>query len=205
MKYLYKGEFDLIVWVSPTFQLQQMTFDLPNGTGLVIIPEFRLEVITCLFQFMGSINLGKLEHEKKRALLIFDDIGVLGRKNKFADQLDKVACVARHYGISFLECTQRPTLLSPGLRSQMDCLLLFAEQNPQERTNLARSFGFGNTKEWLATFDEHTSEPFSFIGIRNIYGKNVFFDFNGEIPIVQKKQKTLLGKRKISDATTLDS
>jgi hypothetical protein len=183
LKYFYKGSFDFIVWISPTFHLQEMTLNIPDSTGIVVFSEWKSEIITSLFHYMNERNKGDRQGrpEKESCLLVLDDVGLLGKKGQLSEQLDMIAFTSRHYGISLIEMAQRISLLSTGVRSQLDALLLFKEQNPQERVNLFRSFGFWDKKTYFRTIDQYTEEKYSFVGIRNQAGRYYLFDLNGEI------------------------
>ena len=113
LKYFYKGSFDLIVWISPTFQLQEMCLNIPDHTGLVVFTEWRPEIITALYTYMKQRKLLHLDDPnrtpKEQCLLILDDVGLLGKKGKLSEQLDRIAIDSRHYGISLI---QRSTLIS---------------------------------------------------------------------------------------------
>ena len=106
--------------------------------------------------------------------------GLQAKKGRLSDQLDQIAFTSRHYGVSLIEMTQRITSLSTSVRSQLDALIMFREENPLERQNLFRNFGFGeNKKEWFRVVDNKTAEKYSVIGIRNDAGHFRFFDLNG--------------------------
>ena len=51
LKHFYKGMFDFIVWISPTFQLQAMTLNLEDHTGVVVFSEWRPEIISSLYRY----------------------------------------------------------------------------------------------------------------------------------------------------------
>lgn len=182
LRYFYKGSFDFIVWISPTFELQDVFGDIPDKTGIVVFPEWRFEIVEALFAYMKMRNQGKTKNDvKETCLLVLDDVGALAQKGSLSEQLSKIAFTSRHFQISMIEITQRITLVSPGVRSQMNALLMFAEQNLQERTNLFRNFGFCEKKTFFDTFDRETDEKYSFIGIRNIGGRFCFFNLDGQV------------------------
>lgn len=189
LKYFYKGSFDFIVWISPTFQLQEMCLNIPDHTGIVVFSEWRPEIITALFSYMEERNSGDREgRSKEQCLLILDDVGLLGQKGRLSQQLDNIAYTSRHYGISTIEIAQRITLLTTSVRSQLDCLLLFREQNPNERVNLFRSFGMCNRDEFFRVFDKYTDEKYAYVGIRNEAGRLFFFTLeDGEIPVTKSR------------------
>ena len=100
LKHFYKGMFDFIVWISPTFQLQAMTLNLEDHTGIVVFTEWRYEIILTLFAYLNERNKGDRDgREKEQCLLILDDVGLKGKRGKLSEQLDEIAFVSRHYGV----------------------------------------------------------------------------------------------------------
>jgi hypothetical protein len=184
LKHYYKGFFDFVVWISPTFMLQSMCLNIEDQTGIVVFTEWKFEVIQSLFSYMYQRNFGnRQDRPLEHCLLILDDVGLAAKKGGLADQLDTVALIARHYKISLIIMTQRSTLLTTNMRSQMDAIIMFREENPRERINIYASFGFWDKerkKEWFDVIDRNTSEKYSAIGIRNDGGHFSFFDINGE-------------------------
>ena len=111
-------------------------------------------------------------------------IGSLGKEGKLAVQMNDLSYIVRHLNISIIECAQRICLLSTGLGSQGNFYIFFAEQNPQERTNIQRRISSGKRTikskeenfEWFWNiFDRETDQLRSWIGIRTIGGRNFFF------------------------------
>jgi len=86
---------------------------------------------------------------KEQCLLVLDDVGLLAKKGRLSEQLDNIAFTSRHYGISTIEMAQRISLLTTSMRSQLDCLLLFKEQNPQEKVNYSEVLVFVIEKHFL--------------------------------------------------------
>ena len=203
LKYFYRGSFDFVVWVSPTFQLQEMCLDILDHTGILVFSEWRPEIITSLYQYMNERNQGDRQgRPKEHCLLILDDVGLLAKRGRLSEQLDNIAFTSRHYGISTIEIAQRITLLTTSVRSQLDALLMFQEQNPQERINMYKSFGFCDKKLFNKIFDQHTEEEYSYIGIRNKAGRLYYFTLDGEIPIPKDNQSRT---SRTSDRTTRTS
>jgi len=192
LKHFYKGRFDFIVWISPTFQMQTMCLNIEDSTGVCVFSEWRPEILHSLFYYMGLRNSGEREgREKEQCLLILDDVGLQGKKGRLSDQLDQIAFTSRHYGVSLIEMTQRITSLSTSVRSQLDALIMFREENPLERMNLWKNFGFGNEEDesetekemkrkFFRTINSKTREKYGVVGIRNLGGHFHFFDLNGQ-------------------------
>lgn len=134
------------------------------------------------------VPLHVLEELWERAVLVDSGRRGFAKKGRLSDQLDQIAFTSRHYGVSLIEMTQRITSLSTSVRSQLDALIMFREENPLERQNLFRNFGFGeNKKEWFRVVDNKTAEKYSVIGIRNDAGHFRFFDLNGSQQEEEKK------------------
>ena len=119
--------------------------------------------------------------EDHHVLLIFDDIGSLGKEGKLGIQLANLSFIVRHLNVSIIELAQRVTLLSTGLSSQADFWIFFCEQNPNERINIYRRIAFCDKKIFWNIFDRETSQVRSWIGIRKVHGRNYFFNGNGFI------------------------
>ena len=202
LKSVWKQKFNMIVIVSPTFALQDLSDEITDGRGIIVFSEFR----PCIIRELEAFQIEKIEERKRilqnhldgycyekipephHVLLIFDDIGTLGKEGKLAAQMNNLSFIVRHRNISIIECAQRICLLSTGLGSQGDFYIFFAEQNPQERTNIQRRMGFGKRTiksknknvEWFWNiFDRETDQLRSWIGIRTIGGRNFFFNQHG--------------------------
>ena len=207
LRYFYNDSFDFIIWISPTFMLQASGQEFSNEMAqrLIVFSEWRPEIITALFSYMSSRNLNKKKEDKEHCLLVLDDVGLMGKKGKLSDQLDDIAFISRNYQISMIEIAQRITLVTTSVRSQLDALLLFREQNPQERANLFRSFGFCDRKTFFDTIDYNTEEKYSWIGIRNLAGTLLFFDLNGEIHDSTRGHRGRVRDIRTSDRSTRGS
>jgi len=119
-------------------------------------------------------------------LLVFDDIGSAGKQGKLAEQLADLSYIVRHLHVSIVELAQRIGLLGTGLSSQANFWIFFCEQNPNERSNIQKRVAFGKSNdkkcvEFWTIFDRETYELRSWIGIRNIGGRNFFFNSEGFI------------------------
>jgi hypothetical protein len=160
----------------------QDTFKGLDLTGVICFPEWRPIIIESLYAYMNERNTGDRQGRKKEhTLLILDDVGLQGKKGLLSEQLDKICFTSRHYGVSVIELGQRISLFTTSFRSQADALLMFREDNPNERINIFKSFGFCEKKQFFNIIDRETEQKYSFIGIRNDGGHLKFFDLDGEI------------------------
>jgi hypothetical protein len=163
---MWKFKFDIIVWISPTYWMQEHK-GITNGQGIVVFDKLNIENLRMLIEHQASRN-AKLEGKKKeRMLLILDDNGTQTRKLlKEGGELDQMICRIRHYKVNIIQLAQRYTQLSPTLRSQAKFLILFAESNPQERRNLWSYHGFLDQRIFLDTIDKKTKGKYNWIGIK---------------------------------------
>jgi hypothetical protein len=190
LKSVWKKRFDMIIFISPTFSLQNVSTEI-DGQGIIIIPEWRSCLIEELIEMQRDqiemVNEAKLQDPPvhipyREVLMVFDDIGSLGKEGKLSLQMANLAFVVRHYHVNIIELAQRTTLLSCGLSSQADFWIFFAEANPNERINIFKRIGFGETKkEFFNIFQRETAEFRSWIGIRVFLGKPFFFNKDGFI------------------------
>ena len=191
---VWKHVFNLIVIVSPTFGLQDISSEIIDGRGILVFSEWRPCIIDQIIEYQTEKRNKKREIENNETifkpkvpedhhiLLIFDDIGSLGKEGKLSIQMANLSYVVRHYNVSMIELAQRVTLLSTGLSSQANFYIFFCEQNPNERQNIQRRVCFSdNKKKWWEIFDRETLALRSWVGIRNVYGRNFFFNINGFI------------------------
>lgn len=200
IKSVWRNKFDNIIIVSPTFSLQDLSREIDFGNGVVIFSEFRQSIIEEIIKlqiekiedrkakielyYQGEIEKSEIPSEH-HVLLVFDDIGNLGREGKLAIELTNLSFLVRHYKLSIIELAQRATLLTTGLSSQADFYIFFAECNPNERVNIFKRTGFGpNKKAFFRVFDRETMVPRSWIGIRKICGRNLFFNCQGFLEVL---------------------
>jgi hypothetical protein len=167
LKSVWKHKFNLIVIVSPTFSLQDISLEITDGRGIVVFSEFRNCIIKELIDLQEDKIYEKKEIQSQNAtgtniftpkpkapedhhvLLVFDDIGSLGKDGKLAIQMANLAYVVRHFKISIIELAQRVTLLSTGLSSQANFWIFFVNKIPmkestyKEESDLETKINFG--------------------------------------------------------------
>src|SRR5690242_644685 len=83
---LWKFKFDVIVWISPTYLVQENSMMPRDATGIVVFDTFSKENIDIIKEHQESINMERLKNnnEKKKdpfsyMLLILDDNGMKTR------------------------------------------------------------------------------------------------------------------------------
>lgn len=162
---MWKFKFDIIVWISPTYGMQEHK-EIQDAQGIVVFDQFNIQNLKHLMDHQESRN-AKVEGKEERMLLILDDNGAKTRKLlKEAGVLDDLIIQIRHRKINIIQLAQRYMQLSPTLRSNAKFLLLFAESNPQERRNLYSYHGFNDRKTFLQTVDNKTKDKYNWIGIQ---------------------------------------
>jgi len=168
---VYSMKFDMIIVVSQTWHIQ----DLKIGSyqGFVIFKKFSPVVIEVIRNFME----GRVE----KCLLILDDLGLIRLNSPEANALNSLCTYQRHYNISVIQLGQRLTMLHTTVRSQLDCLIVFAEGNHHERGLLFQNFGFGDRFKFWDVFTRHTQDKHSWVGIRHVAGRYFFFNEHGRI------------------------
>ena len=164
---MWKFKFDIIVWISPTYGLQDSSW-IRYNTGIVVFDTFSLENLQLIKRHQEERNRARTENGEppSRMLLILDDNGTQTRKLLQGGMLDDILIKCRHFKISTVQLAQRYTQLSPTLRANAKYLILFAECNPQERRNLFTFHGFGTRGFFLSTIDYKTKEKYSWIGLK---------------------------------------
>jgi hypothetical protein len=180
---IWRYKYDIIVWISPTYHLQDFSNQLPNAKGIVVIDEFSNEILETLKEHqLERLRLCNEEKRRpERMLLILDDNGMSGRKlMKGGEMLDEIITRCRHLNMTVVQLAQRYTMLSPTLRMNLRFLVLFADPNKLERENLWRFHSFIPNRElYFQIIDKVTEKPYSWVGIETYAGKSRFFNKNG--------------------------
>lgn len=179
---MWKYKFDIIVWISPTYELQDNSL-VRDKTGIVVFDRFSVENLNIIKQHQEARNLERRQQDPpgppSHMLLILDDNGNQTRKLLQGGVMDDILIKSRHFKINTIQLAQRYTQLSPALRCNAKYLIMFAEHNPQERINLYRFHGFGNRRDFFRILDEKTKEKYSWIGLKAHPGHYQFFTTDG--------------------------
>ena len=110
---------------------------------------------------------GHEEEDKPPILIIFDDVvGSANFKKSITtngtNALSLLALRGRHYNISCIVLTQCVRGISPEVRSNTDCAIVFSTTNEKELEAIFESYGFGKKKTWMKLFTSITSTPRGF-------------------------------------------
>lgn len=175
---MWKFKFDIVVWISPTFQFQDMSM-IRDTTGIVVFDKLSLENLKIIKAHQQARNLERRNRDPpappSHMLLVLDDNGMQARKRLQGGELDEILISLRHWKINIIQLAQRYTQLSPTLRANARYLIMFREHNPQERRNLYTYHGFGDKREFFRKLDENTSERYGWVGLECYPSQPRFF------------------------------
>ena len=137
LKTKLRGKFHHIYIISGTAAQQSVFDSFRNQSGVTFLATIDNTRLTSILETN--------KNNKQKILLLYDDCAAsrntAGKRFKNDEMLDKLAVMGRHYNATVIVLTQRLTLLSTTVRSQLDALVLF-------RTNI---------KQGELAFDEHAS------------------------------------------------
>ena len=171
-KAAFRGKFDRIVIISPTFYLtpQWKTFDTSEwDIHLSYDPQIIKELIdsqSATFRFT----------KRPRVLLILDDLSKSSRKVKASetDYLEVLACNGRHVDISCVFLCQQLSQCCGSLRSNADFILFYASHSLRDNLLLFNDCGKGDYKSFRDRVETLCSERCSFFLVKNSGGRLVY-------------------------------
>ena len=113
-------------------------------------------------EFLDEKSDGKFNHR----LIIMDDCGASGSlKNKQSGIISKLISNGRHLGLSQIYTTQRFTMCSSIMKSNVTAAC-FGNTSMAELEQIAESFNYLNSKkDFIKLFRKYTDEPRSFLCI----------------------------------------
>ncbi len=113
----------------------------------------------------------------KNRLIIFDDVGYSGNlKNKNFGIITKLISNGRHLNLSQIYTSQRFTMVSTSLRSNLTGAILFGT-SAKELELLAEDFNYGtNKKSFVDMFRRETSNPRDFMVINFTNPGSIYMD-----------------------------
>jgi len=136
--------------------------EIPNSN----IHEYDENMLEAIYDeleddFMASIEMKEIPTPK---LIVFDDVAYSGKlKDKTAGIVSKIAMNGRHAQISSIFTSQKYSLLSTGLRTNLSAAILFSTNN-KELELIESDMNFLNNKQdFFKMFRKATAEPNSFM------------------------------------------
>jgi hypothetical protein len=180
----FKGKFDKVVIISPTFYLspQWRCLDSSNWS---VHTEYNPQVIEELLAEQSGSSMWRLGRERPKILLILDDLGKSSRhiKKNEHDPLDTLACNGRHLDISVMFLGQQFSQMNTALRSNADIIIFFASHNLRDNLDLYNEVGTGDYKFFRDRVAKITNKRFSFLLVKNSGGILKYYDCFQEIDI----------------------
>jgi energy-coupling factor transporter ATP-binding protein EcfA2 len=158
----YAGEFDQIYVFCPTVEWDPLYKNMhlnPNRTFAEYTDNRLIRIIN---QLLDDRRKGVV----RKVLFIFDDCGAeknIKHAGNYANIMDKLAYLIRHWGFSAIWVAQDITSLSNPVRKNADGAAVFETLNYQELVTLYQTFGCGKLDTFRRLLSRATNEDFSFL------------------------------------------
>ena len=137
------------------------------------------DVLEALYDNLEDEFIGEMEDDGKaqNRLIIMDDVGYSGNlKNKDFGMISKLVANGRHLNLSQIYTSQRFSMVSTTLRSNLTGAILF-NTSMKEAELIAEDFNhFTTKKEFMTMFRENTKEPRSFLVINYTNPKSIYMN-----------------------------
>ena len=148
----WKGVYDDIIIVSPTFKLQNSAWGkIDTSSGFKIYDNFDEKTL------VGIYN-NALENPTRKKLLILDDNGEDIKKIR-QNIFNKLVSNSRHMNLSMVVLLQKLTQAPCILRSNADTFACFSACSIRERDALFNEIGTLDKKEFAKHFNHCTAMP----------------------------------------------
>ena len=169
----FRGQYEEIIIVSPTFKLQPVWKQL-SPEGITVYESFSDAVLETIY---------KEQQSNVNTLLILDDNGDDLRKVS-PSIFNKLISNSRHLNLSIIALLQKITQSPTILRSNTDCFIVFSACSERERLALFAEIGTMSKKEFEIIFNDSTNEQYSCFVSSIQDGKIRFYkNFKHEIKI----------------------
>lgn len=178
LKTVYKGIYDEIIIISPTFDAQYDTvWSKISSEGIKIVKDVSDDTINSVLQLTND--------RETNHLVICDDIG---EELRHIDQkiLNMTISNSRHTRTSFVflhqKISQSPTIV----RANTDVFIVFGSNSYLEREVLWRECSVVEKRAFFEVFNQHTKNSFTFIVFSSTCGgqfKLFAMDFTKEISL----------------------
>jgi hypothetical protein len=190
-----KGEDIYIVTnnkIDNKLKILQEEKDIPDSN----IMKYDEDIIDALYDILEDDYL--LNENKSRKLIIFDDVAFSGKlKDKQAGVLSRIVMNGRHINLSSIFTTQKASLISTSIRSQLTGAMIGSVSN-KELGLIEQDFNFlesGRSNDFFRLFRKATGGgPRDFIVI-NFTEPGIYFNKNFE-PLLKDKDKEDKDKEK---------
>ena len=136
--------------------------------------------VDALIKKMTNLNTDKVDAEKKRVLLILDDV-VADTRFAYSESFKKLIVRGRHMGISLILTTQYINLLPPVSRVNTDFLII-GQLNNQSLQICADQFSNGISRKEFIELHKDNTKDFNFLIISQSSSKtNTINEIYGSI------------------------
>ena len=162
--------YDKIVIFSPTFKTQYDILWHKISSEGVTVHENLSEIV------LSRIYTDQLANPEVKSLIISDDEDEQWRRGIDSRLVNKIMTNSRHCNLSFIFLSQKLTQLPTVVRSQLDCLCVFAASSFLELDSLWRECSTLPKKQFMEIFATVTSKPYHFLAICTVQGKLKLFD-----------------------------
>jgi len=144
------------------------------------------QVLEMLYENLEQQFMDEMEEDGKSTnkLIIMDDVGYSGNlKNKNFGMITKLVANGRHLNLSQIYTSQRFSMVSTSLRSNLTGAILF-NTSMKELELISEDFNYKNTKkQFISMFRRETDQPRSFLVVNFSNPDGLYMD---------KKFKTIL-------------
>ena len=170
----YRGVYDDITFVSPTFKAQLSLWGKLDPAGITVYED--------LTQQFADNFLLQQSTSTTNSLLILDDVGNQQRLLK-GDTWNKLVSNSRHYRLSIMCLHQKLTQSDIITRTNADTVICFPSCSYQEREALYKARSSVDRKTFMNLFERATDKPYSFLVCTVNRGNLKFYmsDFKTEI------------------------
>ena len=111
-----------------------------------------------------------------KTLIISDDCDLQWRKTIDQQLVNKVMTNSRHLNLSLCFLSQRLMMLPPSVRSQLDCLCVWAASSYAEIDTIHKEFSTLPKVQFMQIFQRVTSQSYHFLAIVTQKGKIKMYD-----------------------------
>jgi hypothetical protein len=162
---LYR-HFDLIFWVSPTAgadkKLEPLLEDIGEGQVYDDLNNDVIEDILAKCEAYTERHNKKKKRGDPQYCVVFDDC-IHQIRSKRASLITRLATQNRHLKVSCFFLLQKWKSFPTIIRSNLDCITLFHNENEQEIKSFCSELG--NEEKIRKMYEYATAEPYSFLHI----------------------------------------
>ena len=162
----YRGVFDEVILISPTYHLQKIWSTI-SKEGVTVHDSFSTDTLEQIYN-------DKQKNPSRKSLLILDDNGEdLKKINQSI--FNKLISNSRHVNLSMVVLCQKITQCPTILRAQADTFCVFSATSTRETDQLHAEIGILDKKTFEKVFRSATGDRYSFFCCSMIEGQLRFY------------------------------